>query len=55
MEITDEIVERAAKAFSNECDKLAVEDNVPQPAWDEMDDESRAHFRRAMRAALEAV
>lgn len=56
MTITDEIVERAAKAFSAECDRMAVEDDVKDiPTWEAMTDESREHFRRCTRAALEAI
>ena len=52
MTITDEIVTRAAKAFSDECDRMAAEDGQEPPTWDKMSESSREHFCRAMRAAL---
>lgn len=54
--VTDEIVERAARAFSDECDRMATEDGVERVTqWGSMSEDSRDHFRRAMRAALTAI
>lgn len=53
--VTDEMVEIAAKAFSDECDRMAPGDGQPPVKWETLDQASQDRFRQATRAALSAV